>query len=300
MTGGNEQQFFDDYWRKRTLLAKGCFPQLDQYYSASEFLEDYRRLDYHNATFLIVISNNEANERHFEVPKNWVAVEGALKQGIPMAVLALNLPEGFTQRPRRWDHFISFHESLRNYVCGDFPILPRGQVYDYLATASVDFFYTSPKCQETTTGGHYDTGDVFYFVLEGEKEWTVEFCPDSETTKSLQRLPGGKWNLTSADRSPVREHMDVTLTPGDCLYVPPYTYHRVRSNGASLAVSLGLPTFNEVTLLGYHLMQLQFSKTLYDPLPSFPHTHGNLHATANEETRSRMLAVLNALADSFR
>src|SRR6267143_963345 len=197
MVGGNEEQFLREYWRKRTLFAKGCLPRLKQYYGAEQFLEDYRRLDYHDATFLISI--REENQRNFAVPRNWATVESALKQGIPMALLAMNLPERIPGRPAQWDRFISFHQSLREHLCRDFPVPPRGLAYDYLGIASVDFFCTSPNCQETTTGGHYDTGDVFYFVLEGEKEWTVELCPDSETTKFLQMLPGGMQNLTNAD-----------------------------------------------------------------------------------------------------
>lgn len=298
MVGGSEEQFLREYWRKRTLFAEGRVPQLEHYYSVAQFIADYRMLDYHSATYIISIS--QEGVRNFVTPRDWVSVESALKQGIPMALLTMNIPKRIPRRPAKWDQLISFHQSLCEHLCRDFPAPPRGLAHDYFATASVDLFYASATCQETTTGGHYDTGDVFYFVLDGSKEWVVELCPDLETTKSLQMLPGGMGNLSSVDRQPLRDLMKVTLTPGDCLYVPPYTYHRVSSKGTSLAVSIGLPTFNEVTLFAYHLLQLQFKQGLYNPLPSFPHTHEELSSEARRETQDRMMRVLSTLAETFR
>jgi ribosomal protein L16 Arg81 hydroxylase len=298
ITDGDEEQFLREHWRRRTLIAKGCFPGLKQYYSGSQFLEDYRRLNFHGATYLIVIG--EGNRRQFIVPEDWTSVEKALEHGTPMALLALNLPEGRSQRPVQWDQFISLQRSIREYLCEDFPAPPAGQSDNYFAVAAVDFFYNSASCAQGTTGGHYDTSDVFYFVLEGEKSWTVELGPDFETAKSLLTLPGGMRNLSNADLRPRRECIEVTLIPGDCIYVPPFTYHRVTSKGSNLAVSLGIPTFNEVTLLAYSLVRLQSSQELYHPLPCFPRTFEDLHTRAYKETRSRMQGVITALSDAFR
>ncbi len=129
-------------------------------------------------------------------------------------------------------------------------------------------------------------------MLDGEKEWTVELVPDVEEGHRLA-AEGTNYQL---DRPSLREHMKICVRPGDCLYVPPYTYHRVRSNGRSLAISFGLPTFTEVTLLRTALNRLQRERMLYDPLPSFPRTQDGLFRQAEQEVRRRTLGVLDLLA----
>src|SRR5258705_10836923 len=165
-------------------------------------------------------------------------VDSALGRGMSAVLQALLLPENLSRMPKEWRWFITLHSALCDYLLPGLP--SRGQLGG--AVAALDIFCTS---SETSIGGHYDTGDVFYFVLEGEKEWTVEIVPDIKTGV---RLTAEGTNYT-VDRPPLREHMKIRVRPGDCLYVPPYTYHRVCSFGRSLAVSVGLPTFNEVNLL---------------------------------------------------
>jgi hypothetical protein len=296
MSDQQDGQFLCKSWRKQSFVAAGCVPEFNRYYSGAEFLHDYQRLDHHKATFLISIA--EHGQRHIVVPRNWATVESALNQGVSMAFLALHVPTDLLHCQTRWYSFLPFYRSLLDYLCPDFPSPARGQ-HNYYAIASVDFFYTSPNSKEVSIGGHYDTGDVFYFVLEGEKEWTVELSPDPITTKTLLALPGGMRNLTDSDRPPVGKCMKVTLVPGDCLYVPPYTYHRVRSRGASLAVSLGLPTFNETSLLSYFLNRIQIDNTLYDPLPTFPIACADLHRKASQETCDRVMRILNELISKF-
>ncbi len=293
ITGGQLDTFFQKHWRKRTLLASRCLPQLDHYYTGAKFLEDYRHVGFHGATCFISIGQD--NQRSFSVPQTWEMVESALNRGTPMALLALGIPQRPSPLPLQWREFISFHEGLRSFLCADYPAPSRG-IANYLAVESVDFFYNSPQCRKVTTGGHYDTGDVFYFVLEGRKVWTVDLTPDLDTVKSLIMLPGGLTNLTNVDRSTQRECVDMTLNPGDCLYVPPYTYHRVTSEGSSLAVSIGLPTFNEATFLGYALFRLQHRRKIFQPLPCFPSMYADLCVSAKQETRKRLQQILEMLA----
>jgi len=103
---------------------------------------------------------------------------------------------------------------------------------------------------QATTGGHHDTGDVFFLALEGEKEWTVEYQPDIGAVNRLSKAQ------PKMDLEPANETTTLLLSPGDYLYIPPYTDHRVRSNGPSLGVSFGLPAFNAIQLLTYQLSSL--------------------------------------------
>jgi mannose-6-phosphate isomerase-like protein (cupin superfamily) len=201
-----------------------------------------------------------------------------------VVVQALLLPETLPGIPEQWRWFLNLYDALCEYLLPGFPsrIQPGG------AIAAVDMFCTS---SEASIGGHYDTGDVFYFVLDGEKEWTVEVVPDFEEGYLL----AAEGMNSALDRPSLKEHMKIRIRPGDCLYVPPYTYHRVRSFGRSLAVSVGLPTFTEVTLLKAALSRIQKERMLYDPLPSYPRTHA-LFREAEEEVKRRALGVLDLLA----
>ncbi|HXO86129.1 MAG TPA: cupin domain-containing protein, partial [Gemmatimonadales bacterium] len=131
----------------------------------------------------------------------------------------------------------------------------------------------------------------FYFVLEGEKEWTVELTPDPAEGHRLA-AEGTNYLL---DRAALNEHLAIGVRPGDCLYVPPYTYHRVRSTGKSLAISFGLPTFTEITLLQVALNRVQRERMLYEPLPSFPRSENQLFCDAEQEVRRRSRGVLELL-----
>jgi ribosomal protein L16 Arg81 hydroxylase len=194
---------------------------------------------------------------------------------------ALLLPANLPRLPDQWSWFLALHRSLCDYLLPGFPsrLLPGGPI------AALDVFCTA---SDTSIGGHYDTGDVFYFVLDGEKEWIVELIPDIDTGLRLA-AEGTNYKL---DRLPQSEHTTICVRPGDCLYVPPYTYHRVSSHGRSLAVSVGLPTFNELTLIRNSLVRIQREHALFDPLPSFPRTHRSLSCDAETETQRRTLSAL--------
>jgi len=157
-------------------------------------------------------------------PRQGDVIDAALNRGLSVVLQALLVPENLSEIPHQWRWFVTLHHALCDYLL---PGLPYSGHLGGAVTA-LDMFCTS---SETSIGGHYDTGDVFYFVLQGEKEWTVELAPDLETGLRLA-AEGTNYTL---DRPSLREHMKILVRPGDCLYVPPYTYHRVRSFGQSLA-----------------------------------------------------------------
>lgn len=282
LVGGDESRFLREYWRKRTLFTTAAVPDLCKFYDHDGFLEDYRRADFHGAT--LVIGVDDQRHRVMLRPGNGEVVNQALTQGLSVVLQALLLPEDLKELPEHWLWFLKLYDGFCSHLLPGFPsrVQPGG------AVAAVDFFCTS---SETSTGGHYDTGDVFYFVLEGEKEWTVEMVPDKEEG---HRLTAKGENYTM-DRPSLKEHMIVRVGPGDCLYVPPYTYHRVRSTGRSLAVSVGLPTFTEVTLLRAELSRVQTEQMIYDPLPSFPQSEDELCRAAQQEVRERVRGILDPL-----
>jgi ribosomal protein L16 Arg81 hydroxylase len=282
LVGGDERRFFREFWRKRTLHSEAVLPLFSNPYDCERFLADYRRVDFHEATLLAAI--DDQGRRRMLRPNNGKLVEEALARGWSVVLQGLLLPEGLPEMPQQWRWLLDFHNALCEYLLPGLPsrVQPGGPV------AALDIFCTFA---ETSIGGHYDTGDVFYFVLEGEKEWTVELVPDVEQG---HRLTAEGTNYTR-DRVPLREHVKKSIRPGDCLYVPPYTYHRVRSLGRTLAVSFGLPTFTEVTLLRVELNRLEKERMLYHPLPSFPRAEQALSCDAEREVRRRTQSLLDLL-----
>lgn len=279
MIGGSEEYFFRECWRKRTLFTDSAVPGLRTLYSYERFLEDYRRVDYHDATLLISV--DAQGNRTMSRPGPADTVYSSLKEGMSVVVQVLLLPTSLLRLPEQWIWFLDLHRSLCNYLLPGFParLLPGGPI------AALDVFCTA---SETSVGGHYDTGDVFYFVLDGEKEWTVELVPDFDTALRLA-AEGTNYKV---DRLPRAECLRICVRPGDCLYVPPYTYHRVSSHGRSLAISVGLPTFNELSLIRNSLVRIQREHILFPPLPSFPRDHRSLFSDAGIETLRRTLSAL--------
>jgi ribosomal protein L16 Arg81 hydroxylase len=285
MIGGNEGRFFREYWRSRTFFVKSALPQLVGFYDFSSFLRDYQAVGYHDATLLVSV--DDRLNRKMQRLTNDDSIGKALARGESLAVQALLVPDNLLRRVMKWEWFVNLHRALCEYLLPEFPssVPPGGPV------AAVDIFCTR---SDTSTGGHYDTGDVFYFVLEGEKEWTVAAKPDLDQGILSDRT-------RKCDLGPSGDCMLIRVQPGDCLYVPPYTYHRVCSHSNSLAVSLGIPTYNEVSVLTAFLFDIR--SHIYDqdafhkPLPSYPRDEKSLFALAHDETRSRLQAALGMLAE---
>jgi len=285
MTGGDDEHFFRSHWRQRVLFSQSAVPQLTSGYSYAQFIADYNRLSPHRETLVVTIGD-QGTRKMIRPDKDW-GIDSALDKGSSLVVQALLFPQDSSYLPQAWSKFIALHYDLCSYLL---PGLPQG-INPEGAVATVDIFCTSV---DTSTGGHYDTGDVFYFVLDGEKEWTLELVPDPETVLRLFSTEG-KYML---DHAPQKEHVTITVRPGDCLYVPPFTYHRVSSQGRSLAVSIGLPAYTEATLLKANLVRLQRQLLMWKPLPSFPRKFQDLHEEAQRETENRVFALLNSMSTS--
>jgi bifunctional lysine-specific demethylase and histidyl-hydroxylase NO66 len=80
---------------------------------------------------------------------------------------------------------------------------------------------------------HHDTHDVFVLQVHGQKDWVVR-QPAFEAPLARHRS-----NHDEAARQPVL--FDVTLRPGDCLYLPRGFVHSARAqHGVSLHLTIGV------------------------------------------------------------
>jgi ribosomal protein L16 Arg81 hydroxylase len=281
MMGGDTKRFLEAHWRRRILVARDSLPELRSFYSVDQFIGDYLRTDFHDASLVIDIVDSR---RRFTVPADSSAASQALRQGSSIALQALRLPVDLPGMPEKWRWMIELHAALCRYFL---PGLPTARFLGSPISA-VDVFCT---VSASTTGGHHDTGDVFFLALEGEKEWTVEYQPDMSTVDNLYKAQ----LLSKMDLEPANETTTVVLSPGDCLYMPPYTYHRVRSNGPSLGVSFGLPAFNAIHLLAHKLSSLASRTEFIKPLPSAPENEHDAWAAARVEQRRQLRDLLEVL-----
>ncbi|MGH9755539.1 MAG: JmjC domain-containing protein [Blastocatellia bacterium] len=281
MMGGDVEQFLTTHWRRRIMVARNSLPELSSFYSLPQFVEDYCRVDFHAASSVIDIVDGQ---RRFTVPKAFSDVSQALKKGSPIVMQALRLPIESARMPERWRWMLDLYSALCKYFL---PGLPTSK-FPGITAAAVDIFCAM---NDSTTGGHHDGGDVFFLPLDGPKEWTVEFCPDMETVKRLCRAQ----LLSKMDLDPANETTTVVLYPGDCLYMPPYTYHRARATGPSLGVSFGLPSFNAINLLAYKFYSLARQGEFIEPLPSAPKDNHLIYIEARAEQRRRLQELLETM-----
>jgi ribosomal protein L16 Arg81 hydroxylase len=287
LVGGDALAFFTQHWRQRVLVTRAALPEWRGVYDLERFLLEYHRAGVHDATLLATVDGEQ--RRLMRRPKTSSEVDEALAGGASAVLQALLLRARARELPEAWRKLLSLHEQLCGYLLPDFPPCPTtGR-----PVAALDIFCTTG---ESTTGGHYDTGDVFYFVFEGEKEWTLEWEPDPATAHRLLAEGSG----FVQDRAPHHAHQTIVVRPGDCLYVPPFTYHRVRSTGRSLAASFGLPAFTEIGVLTTLLNRLERESACYDPLPTIPRAFPELAAEAARENGARIARMLTRLGERVR
>ncbi|MFK3985216.1 cupin domain-containing protein [Micromonospora sp. NPDC050397] len=131
---------------------------------------------------------------------------------------------------RNWPPLVDFTRELGTAL--NQPL----QVNAYLTPAGNQGFAT-----------HYDTHDVFVLQVDGEKHWRIHepVLPDP-----LERQPwGGRADEVSATAAGPPA-LDVTLTPGDALYLPRGWLHSAQAQrGASLHLTVGVRALTRYALV---------------------------------------------------
>jgi ribosomal protein L16 Arg81 hydroxylase len=89
---------------------------------------------------------------------------------------------------------------------------------------------------------HYDDHDVFILQVMGSKTWRLYHSPEELPSVRQKWVPG-----TYALRAP---ELEVTLSPGDSLYIPRGVLHDARTSGtASAHITLGLHPIHRFDLM---------------------------------------------------
>lgn len=130
---------------------------------------------------------------------------------------------------------------------------------------SVNAYLTPPRSQGF--GAHFDSHDVFVVQVDGHKSWRVATEPDPSSAPGI---------ATAAD---FRSFRDVTLRPGDSLYIPRGYAHSAHTEElSSLHYTFGLsaPTWGQIVAESVESrLQGATSFSEFAPLISDPAARGS-------------------------
>lgn len=125
----------------------------------------------------------------------------------------------------------------------------RGLEQVFLHAVQANIYLTPPGAQGFRT--HYDTHDVLVLQVLGEKQWRL--FPGQPVPRPTRRTP---W---PGNIAPAGEPVELTLKPGDTLYVPRGVLHdaAAQAEAPSLHVTVGLmdPSFATVLRLAVDLLE---------------------------------------------
>lgn len=269
--------FFTQYWARRPVFLPSAGVACAGVYDVDKHLSDMVAAQ--RGPHLVIGVLNGA--RVYSYPETAEDIRREVEKGgvAPSRISALWHREGI---PQNWIWLRALYGSLCRSVAMLYMSPTR--------TENVDLFLAGPTSQ---LGVHYDTSHTFTLQLFGERKWVIEAEPNIEARLARARLPGFDPDSEIALEG---ERLEVTLRPGDALYVPAYGVHGVTSVGWSVSIGLGLRAFNEVDFLGHILETLESARYIdFLPIESYPAQAGARHEQAKMELLRRTRQLLKQL-----
>ncbi len=140
-------------------------------------------------------------------------------------------------------------------------------------------------------GQHYDTHDAFILQIFGQKHWRIYDAP-------LQ-LPLGSQPYDSSKHPTGELIAEVTLAPGDLIYIPRGYVHEATTSGSpSLHVTLGILAYTWMDVFSEALLRCREDPRFRMSLPPGFGGAGRAAAMAEQfETLARRLAEIAPLGD---
>ena len=138
-------------------------------------------------------------------------------------------------------------------------------------------------------GVHFDTLQVFAVQVEGEKTWEI-FEGRIPNAAEFAGFRANEIGFDERERQKGKLLMQVTLKPGDMLYVPQGQYHRALASDKSLHLSLGARHYTGVDLINLMVPHLAQVSDFRKRLPHFDDEAAHqAHTKMLAETLARVL-----------
>lgn len=269
--------FFTEIWSKRPLHVPCAAPECVGVYCVNEFLADMTLVQPPPFIVASVRDGERVHSRH--TTSN--AVLSAVEAG-GVASIKMSRRWHDTESPSNWEWMRLLFGNLCSAAC---------MIYmDPRRSEDVDLFLAGPNSR---LGAHYDTTHVFTLQLFGERKWVVEYAVRLDERLAALRDPNYRRERELRVQGPT---LEVTLHPGDALYVPAYAVHNVTGAGWSVALSLGLRAFNEIDLVRSVLETIEGTKYVdYGPAASLPASCGESHVEAKLALARRTRSLIKQL-----
>ncbi|AKE52218.1 cupin domain-containing protein [Kangiella geojedonensis] len=254
------EEFLSDYWQKKPLLIRGGF-SADPALITPEELAGYSLDDDIESR---LIQHNSQQQR-------WQLSHGPLEETVFEELGEKN----WTLLVQSLDYF---HPPLQELTkaCN---FLPRWRLDDIMVS-----FATA----HGGVGPHLDKYDVFLVQGQGQRRWRVGFKDQKVST--LNPHP------QIAQVAPFEATMDVIVSPGDVLYIPPNTPHWGVSVDNSITYSIGFRAPNIGSILDSALSSasLEFDSLWQDSgkLKKY-HAFGALHSEMPDWALGELQHLLN-------
>ena len=115
---------------------------------------------------------------------------------------------------------------------------------------------------------HFDTSDVYVVHLAGAKAWRVYECPFEGAT-DLDGFTSASYPDEYHERRKGNPIMELTLTPGDFLYIPKGFYHdALASSTATLHVTFGVDEVRGLSIMDLLKSLLPNESLFREPMPT--------------------------------
>jgi ribosomal protein L16 Arg81 hydroxylase len=274
---GGEEAFFRRHWGRRALFVPGALRSVIGRYDEAHLLRDLARVRGH-----LVFRRRRGRLRETIAPDRDAALAEVERGGVLFVPL---LRDDYARlRTPCFAWFRSFFDRARRYVNG----------HDVPGQSACTLFYGR---DDASVGAHIDQAHAFTTVLFGRKRWEVDraSAPPGALRAAVEAVGAG------TETPFVRKPQVFDLGPGDLLYVPPLTVHRVTTLEKCLSATIGIPAASEADVL--HLMlakRLRKLRLECEPLPLVPATRPGPHARATRTIHRRVGDLLDRIYRDLR
>lgn len=148
-----------------------------------------------------------------------------------------------------------------------------GRFQKHFAVLGKFFFNSYLSPDGSGFGLHLDHHPVFILQVEGRKRWRYSIEPVLRAVLSNISFPRDRTVLklpwVTVTRPEDKELCEVTLSPGDVLYLPKGSWHSAQAIGVSLGLTLAMETVQTLALIQHALATRLNTVNLRDFLPGY-------------------------------